>query len=181
MKHPSPIEVAVVTVFLTAAFATTALTQTTPAQTTPAQATSPQAASGASQGFAPGFDDLMTMVIQPRHIKLYYAGSAKNWELAAAESRDLRSSFDRIAQAMPKYENNDVSLSVRNFITSRLDAVDTAIAGANSEQFAAAYKDLTTGCNECHTYMEHPFLVIQIPNAAAADPAHSDQDFNPSP
>jgi hypothetical protein len=33
--------------------------------------------------FKPAMDDLMTMLIQPRHIKLYYAGQAKNWTLAA--------------------------------------------------------------------------------------------------
>jgi hypothetical protein len=29
--------------------------------------------------FKPGLDDLMTMLVQPRHIRLYYAGQAKNW------------------------------------------------------------------------------------------------------
>jgi hypothetical protein len=32
--------------------------------------------------FKPAMDDLMTMLIQPRHLKLYYAGEAKNWKLA---------------------------------------------------------------------------------------------------
>jgi hypothetical protein len=33
--------------------------------------------------FRPAMDDLMTMLVQPRHIKLYYAAQAKNWTLAA--------------------------------------------------------------------------------------------------
>jgi hypothetical protein len=183
-----PIKLAAVAAFLTMAFAITALTETVkktaPANRPPAAA-KPAAAQPAAayqdQGFAPGFDDLMTMLVQPRHIRLYYAGAAKNWELAAAESRDLRASFGRIAQTTPKYEGDDVSLSMGNFMVPKLDALDAAIAVADSEKFAAAYKGVTQACNECHTYMEHPYLVIQNPNAAAADRAHSDQKFNPSP
>jgi len=184
MKNPSPVTLAIIAVFLTVTFATAALTQTAkkpaPAPKRPATAAKP-AAAYQDQGFAPGFDDLMTMLVQPRHIKLYYAGSAKNWELAAAEARDLRSALGRVAQTIPKYENDDVSLSMGNFMTPKLDALDAAVAAANPEQFAAAYKDVTAACNDCHTYMEHPFLVIQNPDAAAADAAHADQDFKPSP
>jgi hypothetical protein len=184
MKTHSPIALAIVAAFLTVTFATVALTQTAkksaPASSRPAAPAKP-AAAYQDQGFAPGFDDLMTMLVQPRHIKLYYAGSAKNWELAAAESRDLRASFGRIAQTIPKYEGDDVSLSMGNLMVPKLDALDAAIAAADSEKFAAAYKDVTAACNECHTYMEHPFLVIQNPDAASADSAHSDQDFKPSP
>ena len=184
MKNPSPVALAIVTAFLAITFATAALTQTAkksaPVPRRPAGAAKPVAAYQ-DQGFAPGFDDLMTMLVQPRHIKLYYTGSAKNWELAAAESRDLRASFGRIAQTIPKYEGDDVSLSMGNFMVPKLDALDAAITAANSEKFVAAYKDVTAACNECHTYMEHPFLVIKNPDAAVAEPPFSDQDFKPSP
>ena len=182
MKNSPPIVLAIVAAFLTVAFATAALTQTAkksaPASRQPAAAAKP-APAYQDQGFAPGFDDLMTMLVQPRHIKLYYAGSAKNWELAAAESRDLRASFGRIAQTIPKYEGDDVSLSMGNFMVPKLDALDAAIAVANSEQFAAAYKNVTAACNECHTYMEHPFLMIKNPEPT--DSPYSDQDFKPGP
>jgi hypothetical protein len=149
-----------------------------PSAAKPAAAAKAGAAPGAAyrqEGFAPGFDDLMTMLIQPRHIKLYYAGSAKNWELAAAESCDLRQAMDRIRQALPTYENNDVAGAVANFITKKLDAVDEAVGAGDPARFAVAYKDLTTGCNDCHTYMEHPFLVIKQPEPSG----YPDQDFKP--
>ena len=183
MKNIFPIAPTAVAAFLMVAFATVGLTQTaqntTPAQ--PAPAAAPATGAYQNQAFAPGFDDLMTMLVQPRHIKLYYAGTAKNWELAAAEARDLRASLDRTAQTIPSYEGNDVRLAIRNFITSKIDAVDTAIAKADSQTFASAYQDLTTGCNECHMYMEHPFLVIKKPDGTGVDPAHADQDFIPRP
>jgi hypothetical protein len=141
-----------------------------------AKSAMPAAAPGTAYrqgGFSPGFDDLMTMLIQPRHTKLYYAGAAKNWELAAAESRDLRQSMDRIREALPTYENNDVAVAISSFITTKLDAVDAAAAAADPVRFAAAYKDLTQGCNDCHTYMEHPFLVIKQPEPNG----YPDQEF----
>jgi hypothetical protein len=38
--------------------------------------------------------------VQSRHAKVYFAGSGKSWELAAAEMRDLRAAFDRLMHAI---------------------------------------------------------------------------------
>jgi hypothetical protein len=112
-----------------------------------------------------GFDDLMTMLIQPRHIKLYYAGMQKNWELAAAQSRDLHSAQVRIAQKIPRYMNNDVAESINVIFMPKLNAVDAAISAGDPKQFAATYLALTEACNACHVYMEHPYIVVQIPRS----------------
>ena len=176
MKKYSTIATGVIATLLTAGVATVGLTQ-------PAKKPAPRRpASGAPnvQGFVPGFDDIMTMLVQPRHIKLYYAGTAKNWEMAAAENRDLRASFDRLIQAIPNYLGNDVQNSVTTFIKPKMDAMDAAIAAADEQKFSGAYKDLTTGCNDCHTYMEHPFLVIKVPDGTV-DAAHPDQDYKETP
>jgi len=125
-----------------------------------------------------GFDDLMTMLVQPRHIKLYYAGTQKNWELAAAEARDLQSALVRIAQKIPKYMNNGVAESINVIFTPKLNAVDTAIATGDSRQFAKAYRALTESCNECHVYMEHPYIVVQIPRSGDTS-AYPGQVFRP--
>lgn len=124
-----------------------------------------------------GFDDLMSILIQPRHIKLYYAGVKKNWELAAAESRDLRSGLARMSQRIPKYLSNDVAETVRTMIEPQLQAIDAAIAAADPKRFAAAYADLTTACNACHTYMEHPFIIIKTPDPNKGSP-YPDQVFD---
>jgi len=124
-----------------------------------------------------GFDDLMNMLIQPRHLKLYYAGAQKNWEVAAAESRDLRASFLRITLANPKYLNNDVDSAVATIMTPTMNAMDSAIAAGSSKDFEKAYADLTAGCNACHAYMEHPFFVIKVPALDAPLP-YPDQDFS---
>ena len=176
MKNPSTIAIAVIVIALTAGVVTAGLTQ-------PAKKPAPRRPAPIApkvQGFVPGFDDIMTMLVQPRHVRLYYAGTAKNWEMAAAENRDLRASFDRLVQAIPNYLGNNVQNSVTTFMKPKLDAMDAAIAAADAQKFSGAYKDLTTGCNDCHTYMEHPFLVIKVPEAPV-DSAHPDQDFKPAP
>jgi hypothetical protein len=53
--------------------------------------------------FKPAMDDLMTMLVQPRHIKLYYAGQAKNWELAGFELNELRGALARVGRTIPTY------------------------------------------------------------------------------
>lgn len=170
MRYSRPIALGVIAAMTCA---TAALTQTARPPAKPIAA--PAYTAGA---FTPGFDDLMTMLVQPRHIKLYYAGAARNWELAAAQSRDLRASFGRIAQAIASYQGNDVAGAAGNFAVPQLDAVDAAIAAGVAPGFTAAYAALTKGCNECHAYMEHPFLVIKVPEAPA-DSAHPDQEYRP--
>jgi len=122
----------------------------------------------------------MTMLIQPRHLKLYAAGTQRNWELAAAESRDLRSGLGRIAQTIPRYMNNDVADSIKIMISPQVAAVDAAIAAADVKRFLTSYSDLTAACNACHVYMEHPYIVIQVPTSGVTT-SYPDQEFRSTP
>ena len=53
--------------------------------------------------YHPSFGDLMTMAVQPRHIKLGIAGAAGNWAYAAYEVSELKNAFARIARTIPSY------------------------------------------------------------------------------
>jgi hypothetical protein len=143
-------------------------------------ASSATAAPGARPGltileFKPAMDDLMTMLIQPRHIKLWYAGQAKNWILAGFELNELRDALGRVGQTIPKYRNFSVDATVSSIFVDKMKAVDAAIRSQNPMQFNAAYADMTEACNTCHQGMEHPFLVIKVPDAAF----YPDQVFTP--
>lgn len=130
------------------------------------------------QVFSPGFDDLMTLLVQPRHLKLFYAGNQKNWELAAFQLKELRSAFGRIVQTTPRYHDLDVDEAIKSMMAANMKSVESAIAAADSKQFNKAYSDLTAGCNSCHVYMAHPFLVMKEPQPAAHS-AYLDQEFAP--
>jgi hypothetical protein len=125
--------------------------------------------------FKPAMDDLMTMLVQPRHIRLYYAGQAGNWQLAAFQANELRASLSRIGRTIPNYRNINVDTAVAAIFADKLAAVDAAIKAGDPAQFTAAYGDMTSACNECHKGMEHPFLVIKVPEAGF----FPDQEFRP--
>jgi hypothetical protein len=127
--------------------------------------------------FKPAMDDLMTMLIQPRHMKLYYAGTAKNWKLAQFELDELRQALARIGRTIPIYRKMGVDTTVASIFAERLQAVDAAIKSGDDIKFSATYKDMTTACNECHVAMEHPFLVIKTPETSS----FPDQDFTTKP
>ena len=128
--------------------------------------------------FKPAFDDQMTMLIQPRHIKLYAAGQQKNWALAAFQLDELRASLRRMGQTIPKYRTYDVDSSVASIFTPAASALEAAIKTADPAKFASAYGEMTTACNTCHQAMDHPFLVVKVPDANALN-AFTDQDFAP--
>ena len=146
----------------------------------PPTSTGPGISSAPAAVFRPGLDDLMTMLIQPRHHKLYLAGSRQNWELAAFQALNLRRAFARISQFMPKYLDIDVEEATRSILDPKLDSVDAAIAAGNLKQFAKAYEGLTTACNACHAYMEHGYLLIKVP-ASSASTAYPAQEFSVTP
>ncbi len=125
--------------------------------------------------FKPAMDDLMTMLVQPRHIKLYYAGQAKNWKLAGFQLDELRAALARIGRTIPNYRNIGVDTAVASIFADKLKAVDAAIKASDSAQFAATYGEMTAACNACHVGMEHPFLVIKVPDANS----YPDQEFRP--
>ena len=129
--------------------------------------------------FRPAFDDQMTMLVQPRHIKLWAAGQQKNWQLAAFELNELRGALRRIGQSIPMYRTYNVDNAVASIFTPKVQAMDAAIKASDPAQFTKAYEDLTGACNQCHQGMEHPFLVIKVPDANALSP-FVDQDFRGS-
>ncbi len=149
-----------------------AVAQNTPA---PENAPAPARPGLTILDFKPAMDDLMTMLVQPRHIKLYFAGQAKNWTLAAFQINELRGALARIGRTIPNYRNINVDISVAAIFTEKLKAVDAAVKANDLEKFTAAYGEMTTACNDCHKGMEHPFLVIKVPDALN----YPDQEFRP--
>ncbi len=125
--------------------------------------------------FKPAMDDLMTMLVQPRHLKLYYAGEAKNWELAAFQLRELRAALARVGRTIPTYRKNDVNAAVASIFTDKAVVVEAAIKAGDSAKFTAAYAEMTSACNACHAGMDHAFLVIKVPDAMV----YPDQEFRP--
>jgi hypothetical protein len=122
-----------------------------------------------SDQYVPQLADIMNAA-QLKHQKLYLAGEARNWPLAAFESRQLRNS---LAEAAVLYSG--IPVSNVTTLASKLEAVNNAIAAKNGKGFTEAFAELTGGCNECHRSMGRPFIVMRQPT----DHPFGNQQFLP--
>ena len=127
----------------------------------------------AQPDYHPSLGDLMTMAVQPRHIKLGLAGQARDWSYLTYEASELRNAFNRIARTVPTYRANDMAAMVAANITDPLDQLDAAIKARDGRRFDAAYRQVTHACNTCHQGLGHPEVVIQSPQASV----YPDQDL----
>lgn len=125
--------------------------------------------------FRPGLGDLMTMTVQPRHLKLGLAGQENNWPLAAYELHELEESFERVAHLWPKWRDVDIAETVKATTAPPLDAVELAIKARDAARFTEAYARLTETCNACHQSASVGVIVIQVPKSSP----FANQDFRP--
>src|SRR5580704_17515340 len=77
--------------------------------------------------YHPSMGDLMTMAIQPRHIKLQLAGKQKNWAYASYELSELRNAFARIGRTIPKYQTMDTAEMMTALTKAPLATLEQAI------------------------------------------------------
>ena len=117
--------------------------------------------------------DLMTALVQPRHIKLGLAGSEQNWSYAAYELDQLRATFADVAEVMPKYRDLSIPDMMNSTVKEPLAALDRAIQARDGNQFSAAYEQLTASCNVCHRSYDRAAIVIQPPTVSS----FPNQDF----
>jgi hypothetical protein len=147
-----------------------AQTAGTAAQSPPAAATSP-----APAAFNPGVGELMNLIVQPRHIKLWFAGHEANWTLAEYEIKELRSALANVAKARPVFRERSVAENVEMFMGGAFRGIDEAIRARDATKFAEAYATVNAGCNACHTALNQSQVVIKTPEQAS----YPDQEFRP--
>ena len=119
----------------------------------------------AQPDYHPSLGDLMTMAVQPRHIKLGLAGRVRDWTYLTYEASELRNTFNRVARTVPTYRGSDMASMVAANIKVPLDQLDVAIKARDGRGFDAAYGAVTHACNTCHEGLGHPEVVIQAPRA----------------
>lgn len=123
----------------------------------------------ASEPYLPRLGDIMDAV-QSRHIKLWFAGKAGNWELAAYEIRQIKAG---VAEAAVMYEG--IPVTNVTTMTKPIQSVIDVIEARDNKRFARAFGELTDGCNACHKSMARGFLSIQAPTSQP----FSNQSFTP--
>jgi len=119
---------------------------------------------------SPRLADIME-AIQARHIKLWFAGKNRNWDLAAYEATQIRARLEDAARFYQDLPVTDVTT-----MGVPLDALSGAIRARDATKFAGAFDQLTAGCNSCHRSIDRSFIAIQTPTAQP----FSNQSFVPA-
>ena len=107
--------------------------------------------------YVPRLADIMS-ALQVRHLKIYFAGRAENWDLADFELRQIESG---LAEAAVLYSG----IPVTNITTLAGPArsLSDAIKVRDKRKFLDAMGQLTEGCNSCHQAMGREFITIGLP------------------
>jgi hypothetical protein len=110
-----------------------------------------------TEQYVPHLADIMNAV-QSRHMKLWFAGKALNWELAAYELREIESG---LMEAATLYAGIPAANVTR--MTGPVQSVADAIEAKDSRRFAKAFAEFTNGCNACHQSIGRGFIVMRVP------------------
>lgn len=125
--------------------------------------------------YRPGLGDLM-QTLQVRHAKLWFAGSAGNWELAEFELEEIRENLDRVGHWHADNEEIAMAPAIKAYTQRGRYALEQSVAQRNRAAFESAFDRFTAGCNDCHRAAAHGFIVIQRPAAAP----YSNQAYGPA-
>ncbi len=99
--------------------------------------------------------------IQLHHIKLWFIGKAKNWDLLNYEAQKLENDF-YIASGFYR------SLPIDNItlVAKPLRRLMEAANKKNYSLYAKAFDELTAGCNSCHVAGQVGYIRIHVPKSS---------------
>ncbi|MDU1690867.1 MAG: hypothetical protein E6848_14830, partial [Bradyrhizobium sp.] len=109
-------------------------------------------------------------LVQVRHAKLWFAGQAKNWDLAGYELAQLKQSLSDAAAFYSGLPVDNVTT-----LSQPIQSISDAITAKDGKRFASAVTELTSGCNACHASMDRGYVAIRIPT----EKPFGNQDFRP--
>ena len=140
----------------------------------------PRAAAGqagpTAPSYHPGIGDLMTMTVQPRHLKIGLAGQERNWPLVDYEIHELEEALQRVAGAWPKWREFDIAGLIEGSMKQPIEALEEAAKTKDAARFNDAYARVTAACNACHQSSNVGMIVIRVPTSSP----FTNQDFRPA-
>jgi hypothetical protein len=116
------------------------------------------------EAYVPGLGEMMSLQ-QMRHVKLWFAGQADNWDLAAYEVDELGEGFDDVVKFHPTHKDSPVAPkdAIPRMVTEPLQELRAAIEKKDPHAFEQAYDALTASCNNCHQATNFGFNRVQRP------------------
>ncbi|MFQ5696927.1 MAG: hypothetical protein ACE5IL_01430 [Myxococcota bacterium] len=103
---------------------------------------------------------------QMRHLKLWYAGRARNWALASYEVDELEEGFEAAMRFHPEHKNSPRPLTelIPEFTRGPTEALRAALRRESPDAFVAAYEQRTEACNGCHIATRFAFNRVVRPS-----------------
>jgi hypothetical protein len=128
----------------------------------------------APKSYVPGLEQFMNVILI-EHNKLWFAGKARNWPLAAYELGEIKEVMSDVQDHVPTFKSLPLADMLDAVITKEITALEKAIDAKDFKSFAADYDQLTAACNACHQGTENGFIVIKRPT----QPAFTNQEYRP--
>ncbi|HET9686749.1 MAG TPA: hypothetical protein VFP79_06165, partial [Pseudolabrys sp.] len=118
-------------------------------ETQPPKDAPKEAAKDLPKTYLPGLEQFMNVILI-EHNKLWFAGQARNWPLAAYELGEIKEVMSDVQDHIPTFKNLPLADMLDAVITKEIAALEKAIDAKDFKTFAAGYDQLTTACNACH-------------------------------
>jgi len=112
------------------------------------------------------------LTLQIRHARLWFAGEAQNWTLAAFELQEIKEAFEAVVEQNPEhaiFQPQRLADILPAMTKAPVAALRDAIDHGSKAEFEKAYDGLSTACTGCHRTAGNDFLVIQRPLAPILD------------
>jgi hypothetical protein len=95
--------------------------------------------------------------------KLYFAGLAGNWPLAAFYLHELEEKAEEILQQNLVEEGVPVNPLITSMLRPALVNLDKAVEQGDELLFRSRYEQLVASCNACHEATAHRFIRMTVP------------------
>lgn len=108
------------------------------------------AAHETTPSYTPGLGEFMSQ-LSYRHGKLWFAGQAQNWALAAYELDEIEEGLEDTGRYHPEHhEVKAIPEQIKRYMTASIQQAHVAINEKTPSAFIQAYDAITAGCNACH-------------------------------
>jgi hypothetical protein len=112
------------------------------------------------------------LTLQIRHARLWFAGEAQNWTLAAFELQEIKEAFDAVVEQNPEhaiFQPQRLADILPEITKTPIMSLRDAIDHGSKAEFEKTFDGLSAACTACHKAAGNDFLVIQRPTAPLLD------------
>jgi hypothetical protein len=102
--------------------------------------------------------------MQLRHIKVWFAGKAKNWDLVKYEAEKLKADFDAATGFYRGLPVDDIVAAAKP-----LNVLIDAATNKDPALYVKSFNQLTDACNSCHVAGQVGIVRIRVPRTPPFD------------